>query len=234
MASRNSFYEQFLNDLAEQMALYPSELDNPAMVRQLQGRYQPLPMGENAAQKAGRHEDGSYSLPNGMVRDAETRAIRPPIRPHGGGGGLLHSLGRAVRSYPDVSKSIGNYIWKDPEYRNGEQVPYSGMGFNSVAKELIDPAFLLSMAIPGPKGSRASHGAEVRAELLAKRAAHGPRKPGGGRRPKEPTPQYPPKNNADLVDMLAKSLPPAAPMKYTPKAGGGLKALLGKLRRADR
>lgn len=37
--------------------------------------------GENAAQKAGREEDGSYRLASGRVRDAETRKVRKPITP---------------------------------------------------------------------------------------------------------------------------------------------------------
>ncbi len=78
----------------------------------------------------------------------------------------------------------------------------------------------------------AAHGAEVRAQLLAKRAAKGPRKPGGGRQPKV---KYPPENNQDLIEMLAKSIPPAPAAAYKPR-GGGLQALLGRvgLRRGGR
>ncbi len=229
MAVPNSFYQQFLNDLAEQMALYPSPMDNPMLRQRMAKRYQPLPMGENAAQKAGREEDGSFLLPGGMVRPAAGGALRPPIGRPDSDGGILGALG-AYLQHPRQHSPLRN---TDMIKQLVDPRPFLEGAKWSVThpvQRLTDPEMNNRMEFPLGKGT--GHGAEIKAELLAKRAAKGPRKPGGGRRPAGKT-KYPPESNQDLVEMLAKSIPEAAVPMHKAR-GGGLKAMLGRLRKIER
>ena len=87
---------------------------------------------------------------------------------------------------------------------------------------------------PSKTAAKGGHGADVRAELLAKRKAKGPRKPGGGRQPKAQPVQPPVEPEQDLMALLAASLPAKAAVPAAipqTAARGGLKSLLFKLGR---
>jgi hypothetical protein len=87
---------------------------------------------------------------------------------------------------------------------------------------------LKALSVPGMQvgsAGKAGHGANVRAELLAKRAAKGPRKPGGGRRPKAPPAPVAAEPKQDLMEALAQSV------AKKPQPKGGLVSLLNRLGR---
>jgi hypothetical protein len=81
-------------------------------------------------------------------------------------------------------------------------------------------------SLQGRGAGNLGHGAEVRAELLAKRKAKGPRKAGSGRKPASRPAPAPVEQTEDLMRALAMSV--AAPAE-TRK--GGLSALLNRLGR---
>lgn len=172
----NSFYEQFLNELAAQMQQMPSPKDNPELARLM----------------------GARTRSNQMDR------VRPP-----GGHDLLGALGAMVDPRPFVSGAK----WS----------------FTHPIQRLTDPEMNNRLEFPGVKGplGAAEHGAAVRSELLAKRAAKGPRKPGGGRRAKPKPVQTPPTPPQDLLKALAESVPAAE----KPIARGAIKSLLFRLGR---
>lgn len=205
MARNDSYFEAFLDALAEQMAEDPSPLDNPYQARLMGARKR-----ENDLQAM---RDKLYPGPD--QPDTLGALLKGLGRIYGGGASL------ALTGNPDPRVALGN-IWdavQDPE---------------ATVRNNRDPISMGLMMAPirGPKGAgavrgtgRAGHGAEVREELLAKRKAKGPRKPGGGRRPAGKT-KYPPETNQDLIAALAMSVPPPAAARK-----GGLSALLNRLGR---
>lgn len=219
MAAPNSFYEQFLNDLAEQLPFSPGG-ENPAIQRLMQDRFRQMSLQRQREGLGQMEEDGSYRMRGNRVFDPELG--QPRALPNEGGG-LLDALGSYLSRAGQRSpvKRFMDYAWREPT-----DEPYSGLGLKSYLQDQLTPENLLAVAMSGKGGGRAGHGAAVRAEVLAKRAAKGPRKGSGS----TPQPKYPPKSNGDLVDMLAKSLP-KEPV-YMPKRS--LKDMLGRLRRVEK
>ncbi len=215
----SSYYEEFLNQLAQQMQQDPSGLDDPYLQRLMQARFQQQHMQQRLRGRPLAPGEGSEF--SGMdVAQGLGRII--------GGGASLGITGSAnpldALRIPGMQLGMQQKLGRNALSANVVRGWALNQGQETAARRAVPHVM--------PENTRALHGAEVREQLLAKRAAKGPRKPGGGRRAKT---NYPPENNNDLVEMLAKSIPPSPAAVYKPK-GGGLQALLGRvgLRRGGR
>jgi hypothetical protein len=198
VAMSRSYYEEFLNGLAEQMNQAPSGLDNPYMARLMEQRH----------------------------RMNQAEAMRNKIAPGPSRGdtmALLEGLGRIYGGGASLALT-------------GQTNPLEALqgliGSTRGAKEDLlagraDPLQAGISMIPMRGQLHKGHGAEVREQLLAKRAAKGPRKPGGGRRPAPKAPPEPASPTPDLTELLAASV--ARPQ--VSKKSGGISALLNRLGR---
>jgi hypothetical protein len=198
VAISQSYYEEFLNGLAEQMAQAPSDLDNPYMARLMAAR-----------QRQNQLQQMRNRIAPGPSRGGPMALLEGLGRIYGGGASL------AMTGQTNPLEALRGLI---DSTRGAKEDLMAGQG---------DPLQAGISLIPARGQIRRGHGAEVREELLAKRAAKGPRKPGGGRRPAPKAPPAPVEPKPDLTELLAASV--ARPQ--VSRKQGGITALLNKLGR---
>lgn len=197
------FLQQYLNEFARQMHQSPNPNEHPAIQRIAEARYRQMQM-DRLRPPGGEESIGALLKGLGLL--------------FGGGTSL------ALTGNPNPIKGVGSILGdfaaaKDRVMAPGGNPADEGLGF-------VWPGRGSLKGRPGDPAYNALHGADVSARVKAKRAAKGPRKPGGGRRPApKPAPE------PDLATQLALSLPKktAAAVPVVAKRGA-VSGILARLR----